>query len=39
MNQENHSSQDSSVLIVPRCLTALPANIEEIIKAFLTQAK
>lgn len=39
MNQENHTKQDTEVLIVPRCLTALPANIEEIIKAFLAQAK
>lgn len=39
MNQENNSSQDTTVLIVPRCLTALPANIEEIIKSFLAQAK
>lgn len=39
MNQENHNSEESGVLIVPRCLTALPSNIEEIIKVFLTQAK
>lgn len=39
MNPATNNKQETAAVIVPRCLTALPANIEEIIKAFLTQAK
>lgn len=39
MNNTNNVVPYKGPVVIPRCLTALPANIEEIIKAFKAQIK
>lgn len=34
---ETNEQRNDTTLIVPRCLSALPANIEEILKQFAEQ--